>query len=48
MRVLRLVAVYSVTAQEKKKKNTDTSTVTKTLLREYPILKFTFPALVKL
>ena len=43
MRVLRLVAVYSVTVQ-KKKKNTDTSTV----LREYPILKFTFPALVKL
>ena len=33
---------------EEKNKNTDTSTVTKTLLREYPILKFTFPALVKL
>ena len=47
MRVLRLVAVYRVTVQ-KKKKNTDTSTVAKTLLREYPILKFTFPALVKL
>ena len=46
MRVFRFVAVYRVTVQEKK--NTDTSTVTKTLLREYPILKFKLPALVKL